>query len=140
VAEAFVTTGSTTPQWPDPHEGSEGPLDEEYSRCLDPEKYRILSARAEAWVLSLTRLGLACAEEIEAPSGVWRDEPASMEPDRRSGFDQAEVAQRHSSWDFVQCRGSRTRSLPSESAIQRYSRWQHPTVVATPVTTDLLAS
>jgi hypothetical protein len=60
----------------------EGPLDEEYSRCLDWGKYRILKARADAWVLALTRLGLAVVEEIEGPGQVWRDQPPRVELDR----------------------------------------------------------
>jgi Family of unknown function (DUF6226) len=68
VVAAFATTGAATPRWPDPHPGAEGPLDEEYSR------YRILSARAEAWVQALGGLGLAVVEAGD-PGGVWRDRP-----------------------------------------------------------------
>lgn len=82
VDDAFATTGAGTPPWPDPHEGMEGPRDEEYSRCLDWGKYRILKARADAWVLALTRLGLAVVEEIEEPGQVWRDQPPRVELDR----------------------------------------------------------
>ncbi|MDN6303852.1 MAG: DUF6226 family protein, partial [Brachybacterium sp.] len=65
---AFAVTGADTPPWPDPHLGPGGrevPVrEEEYSRCLDPGKHRILGARAEAWALVLTERGWAEREEI----------------------------------------------------------------------------
>lgn len=82
VAEAFAATGMATPGWPNPHPGGRQPLDEEYSRCPDPGKYRILAARAEAWVLALTELGLATAEVAVDPSAVWRDEVPRPAPER----------------------------------------------------------
>lgn len=39
--------------WPDPHPGMASPGDEEYSRVSDPERYRIVHARARAWAESL---------------------------------------------------------------------------------------
>lgn len=74
VAEAFVTTGVTTPPWPDPHP-DRSPLEEEYSRCLDPTKYRILAARVEAWSQALTGLGLAIIEETTDPYVGWQSRP-----------------------------------------------------------------
>jgi hypothetical protein len=82
VEDAFTTTGASTPPWPDPHEGMDGPRDEEYSRCLDPGKYRILDARVQAWVSVLTRLGLAAVEEVEEPDRAWRDRPSRRQLDR----------------------------------------------------------
>lgn len=65
VEAAFEETGADTPGWEDPHleaDGTSGdPRGEEYSRCLDPGKYRILWARAEAWVKVLTARGWADA-------------------------------------------------------------------------------
>lgn len=55
VADAFVVTGAAAPGWPDPHADRE-PAEEEYSRCLDPGKYRILDARVDAWELSRVRV------------------------------------------------------------------------------------
>jgi hypothetical protein len=75
VAEAFVTTGATTPPWPDPHPDLRSPREEEYSRCLDPAKYRIVAARVEAWVQTLTGLGLAVVEETPDPKAGWQDPP-----------------------------------------------------------------
>jgi hypothetical protein len=72
VATEFATTGAATPPWPDPHLGREGPRNEEYSRCLDPGKYRIVGARAEAWVTALAGLGLAVVEEVSDVTGAWR--------------------------------------------------------------------
>lgn len=74
VAVEFATTGAETPPWPDPHPECGDPLEEEYSRCFDPGKYRILRARADAWVNALIGFGLATFEEVEAPAAAWWDE------------------------------------------------------------------
>ncbi|MGP9680815.1 DUF1990 domain-containing protein [Brachybacterium sp. AOP3-A1-3] len=69
VEAAFAVTGAETPGWEDPHldPSADGERrdsrDEEYSRCLDPGKYRILWTRAEAWVQVLTARGWA--DEVE---------------------------------------------------------------------------
>jgi uncharacterized protein (UPF0548 family) len=68
VERAFAVTGADTPPWPDPHLGPDGEMldvrEEEYSRCLDPGKHRILAARAEAWAQVLTARGWAEREEV----------------------------------------------------------------------------
>ncbi|WP_139977294.1 DUF6226 family protein [Nocardioides litoris] len=66
VDDEFASTGSATPGWPDPHPDLEPPADEEYSRCLDPGKYRILPARVDAWALALADLGLATTHDVPA--------------------------------------------------------------------------
>ena len=79
VDRAFEVTGAETPGWPDPHP-DRNPADAEYSRCLDPGKYRILDARVEAWVEVLAR-GLATVEEL--PAGPWIDGPRGPDEHRR---------------------------------------------------------
>ncbi|MEV0323767.1 DUF6226 family protein [Streptomyces sp. NPDC050658] len=74
VDEEFAVTSADTPSWEDPH--PDGVVrDEEYSRCLDPGKYRILAARADAWARVLVRLGLAEAETVADPSAIWLRKP-----------------------------------------------------------------
>ncbi|MFF1685762.1 MULTISPECIES: DUF6226 family protein [unclassified Streptomyces] len=74
VDEEFAVTGADTPPWPDPH--PDGAVrDAEYSRCPDPGKYRILAARAEAWMRALTRVELGRAEPVADPAAIWRREP-----------------------------------------------------------------
>jgi hypothetical protein len=73
VDAAFAVTGASTPPWPDPHP-NKAPADEEYSRCLDPGRYRILAARVDAWTQVLTSAGLAAVEPVPDVAGVWRDE------------------------------------------------------------------
>lgn len=73
VERAFTETGAGTPPWPNRHLGGGQPREEEYSRCLDPGKYRILAARAEAWVRALTGLGLATRDDGADPVAAWRD-------------------------------------------------------------------
>ncbi|SCK54414.1 hypothetical protein H181DRAFT_04983 [Streptomyces sp. WMMB 714] len=79
VDEAFTRTGVATPPWPNPRSWGQDPLEEEYSRCEDPGKYRILRARGEAWADALTGLGLAAAER--GGEGTWPDCPDG-EPER----------------------------------------------------------
>ena len=79
VERAFAVTGADTPPWPDPHLGPNGedlPVrEEEYSRCLDPGKHRILAARAEAWAQVLVAKGWAEREEIANGAALpWRAE------------------------------------------------------------------
>lgn len=70
VEAAFAVTGADTPPWPDPHLGPDGEwrdsVEEEYSRCLDPGKYRILWTRAEAWAEVLTARGWATRTQSES--------------------------------------------------------------------------
>lgn len=73
MAAAFVETAAATPRWPDPHPGDVFPREEEYSRCLDPGKYRIIAARANAWFRAFTELGLAAVEDAGDPASAWRD-------------------------------------------------------------------
>jgi hypothetical protein len=73
VGEAFVVTGAATPSWPDPHPGREGVRDEEYSRCLNPAKYRIVGARLAAWAQAVSGLGLAQVDELPRGASLWRE-------------------------------------------------------------------
>ena len=45
--------------WPAPRAVFERPADEEYSRCLHPEKYVITQQRATAWASALVTAGVA---------------------------------------------------------------------------------
>ena len=72
VDAAFVETGRGFPPWADPNP-ERSPAAEAYSRVTDPAKWRILGARAEAWVVALTEAGIATVErdvEIE-----WAEPP-----------------------------------------------------------------
>lgn len=67
VEAAFASTGASTPGWAG-RPADESPAEQEYSRCLDPEKFRIVPARTEAWVQVLIERGWAqlaegCADE-----------------------------------------------------------------------------
>jgi hypothetical protein len=44
------------PSWPDPHPGGTPPHDAEYSRVTDPERYRVVPARAREWARHLGEL------------------------------------------------------------------------------------
>ena len=80
VETTFAETGADTPGWPDPHLRPDGTerdsREEEYSRCLEPGKYRILWSRAEAWARVLTRRGWASETVHEDPGQVaWEPRP-----------------------------------------------------------------
>lgn len=64
------------PAWPDPHP-DRSPRDEEYSRLTDPERYRIVHARARVWTELLGELPDVEVETL-APGPL---------ADRRDGFD-----------------------------------------------------
>lgn len=70
VDEAFLATSAGMSPWPAPRGFDEQPSEEEYSRCLDPGKYRLLSARADAWVRALSDLRLADARLARVPRGT----------------------------------------------------------------------
>lgn len=65
------------PSWPDPHADVHGPADDEYGRVTDPERFRIVHARAQTWVDALVP-GLGARTEPlgpqdrTAPPGVDR--------------------------------------------------------------------
>lgn len=75
VDAAFVTTGRSFRSWPDPHP-DRPPPEEEYSRLLDPAKWRILGARADAWLHALVDTGLARVEPNAVVS--WRGKPGPI--------------------------------------------------------------
>jgi hypothetical protein len=73
--DAFKVLGTATPAWPDPRPDGRPPEEREYENCEDPGKFRILAARAEAWVRALTQTELADVETLEPSDGVWKDLP-----------------------------------------------------------------
>jgi hypothetical protein len=73
--DAFKVISVPTPGWPDPRPDGRPPTDREYETCEDPGKFRILAARAEAWMRSLTQTGLADVEMLEPSPDLWRDLP-----------------------------------------------------------------
>ncbi|MGO1285776.1 MAG: DUF1990 domain-containing protein [Brachybacterium sp.] len=82
VEDAFAQTGTDTPGWEDPHLTTDGDardsLDEEYSCCLDPGKFRILWSRAEAWTRVLTARGWADAADGEDREHIdWVIQPGA---------------------------------------------------------------
>ena len=82
MAQQFIVTGIDTPPWDNPHPLDVPVLEEEYSRLLDPGKYRILATRVDAWAAALERLGLGVVERPPVGRELWRDPP-------RSSFDRA---------------------------------------------------
>jgi len=71
VEVEFDRTSAGAQGWANPHV-DRGVTQDEYSRCLDPGKWRILVARTEAWADALRRLGLARVERVKVVD--WVDE------------------------------------------------------------------
>lgn len=62
VESAFERTGQGFTPWPDPHPDRMA-REEEYSRLIDPGKWRIVGARADAWLAALVDAGIATLEQ-----------------------------------------------------------------------------
>lgn len=56
------------PEWPDPHPDRAEPSDEEYSRLTEPQRYRIVHARARVWQSVLIE-ALGAQSEVLDPTG-----------------------------------------------------------------------
>lgn len=69
VRRRFEAGSAADVRWINPHENRDV-APEEYSRVSDPSKYRLVGARATAWIKTLTELQLARAEKVTAPSWV----------------------------------------------------------------------
>lgn len=74
VDAAFAVTARGLRQWDDPHP-DRMPLEEEYSRVLDPAKWRIIGARVDAWAGGLVAAGLATMERDVTID--WIDSPGT---------------------------------------------------------------
>lgn len=71
VDVAFAQRRGDLADWPNPHPGGRPPMGEEYSRRMHPDKYRLLTARADAWVEAVAAAGLGVAEERDPSLVSW---------------------------------------------------------------------
>lgn len=74
VDDAFAHLRGDLADWPNPHPGGASPAEHEYSRVSDPERYRLLGVRADAWVQAITAAGLGVAETPEPVAVEWMGE------------------------------------------------------------------
>lgn len=75
VGAAFERTADGLEQWEDPHPPPDRIVaDEEYSRVTNAAKWRIVGARADAWIDALGELGLATVERDVDPR--WAEPPS----------------------------------------------------------------
>lgn len=75
VDEAFARLRGDLADWPNPHpDGGPGRDEDDYSRCLEPAKYRLLAARADAWVEAIVAAGLGAAETLDPAEVSWLGE------------------------------------------------------------------
>lgn len=75
VDEAFDRLRGDLADWPNPHPGGRSPAEDEYSRCLDPGKYRLLAVRADAWIETIADAGLGSVYSVDPRSVRWVGEP-----------------------------------------------------------------
>ena len=73
VDTVFAVTAQGLAPWPDPHQGRL-PADDEYSRVTNAARYRLVGARADAWIAVLTERGLASVRH----DVVWRQAPRTL--------------------------------------------------------------
>lgn len=78
VEAAFTRTSAGLLRWDDPHPPPDRIVaDEEYERVTNPGKWRIVGARADAWIDALVDLGLATVEHgadlrwVESPTSAF---------------------------------------------------------------------
>ncbi|RYB91100.1 VOC family protein [Nocardioides oleivorans] len=71
VEAVFSRLRGDLADWPDPHPGGRAPLEEEYSRVTDPARYRLLAARADAWIGAVVGAGLGTAEAVDPSAVSW---------------------------------------------------------------------
>src|SRR5918994_5459876 len=85
VDAAFDVTGQDLARWPDPHP-DRSPRDEEYSRLSDPAKWRIVGARADAWLMTLAETGLALVDPSAQVQWRGAPPPPGSPPPRRAPY------------------------------------------------------
>jgi Family of unknown function (DUF6226) len=77
VEAAFVSTADGLLQWDDPHPPPERLVaDEEYSRVTNESRWRIIGARADAWIEALVQRDLATVERDTAQR--WTEAPRTV--------------------------------------------------------------
>jgi hypothetical protein len=76
VESAFGRTSRGLARWPDPHPDHSAVPDELYSRCTNPAKWRILAARADAWLIALVDARLATV--VRDARVTWTSEPGPV--------------------------------------------------------------
>jgi hypothetical protein len=86
--------------WTDPHVDREVE-DAEYSRVTDPDRYRIVGARASAWERALVDLGLATAEPARLPDWQYGPRDVSAIRLRPRAADALELLVLHGSMESV---------------------------------------
>ncbi len=75
VDEAFARLRGDLADWANPHpDGGPTQDEDEYSRCLEPAKYRLLAVRADAWVEAIVAAGLGATETTGSAEVRWLGE------------------------------------------------------------------
>ncbi|MGQ0631113.1 MAG: DUF6226 family protein [Sporichthyaceae bacterium] len=76
MTDAFKAAGGNSLAWPDPVIRAEPLVDEDFERCANPAKFRILNIRAQAWASALDETGLAEVEGFGDDPMLWQSPPS----------------------------------------------------------------
>ncbi len=71
VETTFARLRGDLSDWPNPRPGGEPAPEEEYSRVLHPDRYRLLGVRADAWVEAVAASGLGSATPVPPDAITW---------------------------------------------------------------------
>ncbi len=75
VDAAYARRRGDLADWPNPRPGGEPALEEEYSRVLHPDRYRLLGVRADAWVEAVVAAGLGTSTPVPPDELTWAGDP-----------------------------------------------------------------
>ena len=67
------------PSWPDPRPGTTSPRDDEYPRVTQPQRYRIVQARARVWADALVDVPGVETETLDPTPLVGQGQPGSFD-------------------------------------------------------------
>ena len=81
VDDAFARVRGDLADWPHPRPDGRPAAPEEYSGVTDAGRYRLLAARAAAWVEAITAAGLGTARDVDPGSVSWAGDRV-VEPTR----------------------------------------------------------
>jgi hypothetical protein len=75
VDAAYARRRGDLADWPNPRPGGEPALEEEYSRVLHPDRYRLLGVRADAWVEAVVAAWLGTSTPVPPEEVTWAGDP-----------------------------------------------------------------
>ncbi|MGQ0623505.1 MAG: DUF6226 family protein [Sporichthyaceae bacterium] len=75
MIDAFKAAGGSSLAWASPAFLGRPESEEDFERCLNPVKFRILNVRAQAWATALAQIGLAEVDGFGDDPALWHSVP-----------------------------------------------------------------